>query len=315
MTGAEMISYFKLLYDVNGSFSVAGFEDAEIYGFINKAQEALVTDYCSARDWDKVRELFGYAEYNLTISTAYGSSCYVTEAVDPEYLYYITSRTLCTRTLYPTVAVGEWFENYQIPLEMIGKFQQNSANKGIFYNPRVVDVKQILDVKQVSTVTITGTVGACTIATAGVPVKTVTFSSSIPVSAANFVSTNYATYLSAGVIVSCNGNDLIFTAVTPGLAFAVPVVVNTGGNLNGTVVETVSIVNNVESNMFMVFVDKYTTPTDLFLHYVKKAPEIDDNNSSILRLELHRNIVERAVQLAMITVADPRVMVMQKERS
>jgi hypothetical protein len=314
MTSAEMILFFKLLYDVNGSQSVAGFTDEEIYGFINKAQEAMVTEYCSARDWDKVRELFGYARYTLTLTNTYGSDCYITEAVDPDYLYYITSRTQCFRSAYPAMENSEWFENYKIPMELIGNFQQNSANKGVFYNPRVVDVKQLLDVKQISTVTLTGSSGTCDIDVAGVATKTITFASSLPVTAANFVSANYTTYYDEGVVVSCNGDDLVFTALTAGVAFAPPVITPDAADLDGTVVETVSILSDVESNMFMVFVDRYTTASNLYLHYVKKPTAIADDTEPIIREELRRPIVEYAVKLAQITVADPRVMAAVKQQ-
>lgn len=308
MTTAEMITYFDLLYDVNGSAAVAGFEETDKLGFLNKAQEAVVTELCMNGNWDRVRELFGYARYDLTLTNAYGNDCYITEAVDEDYLYYITSRTLCIRSAYPTMEVSEWFENYKIPFELVGEFQQNAVNKSVFYNPRVVDVQQILDVKQVSTVTLTGASGACTIDVGNVATKTITFSSSLPVTAANFVAANYAAYYADGILVSCNGDDIIFTAITPGTPFATPVITVGSGNIDGDVVETVSIINDVKSNMFLVYVDRYTTASNFYIHYVKKAPEIESNVDCILRPELHRTIVEKAVQLAMITVADPRVM-------
>lgn len=316
MTAAEMITYFDLLYDVNSSAAVAGFISTEKFGFINKAQEAVVTEYCSAGDWDKVRELFGNAEYDLTLSTAYGTSCYVTEAIDTNYLYYITSRTQLTRTFYPIVTSAEWFENIKIPFELLRNFENNSSNKTMFYNPRVVDTRQLMSVQQISTVTLTGTDGYSKIEVAGVAEKTVTFSSSLPVSAANFVSANYTEYDNAGVIVSCDGNSLIFTAKVAGTPFAIPVVVeNTESDIAGTVIPTVSITTNVKSNTFMVFVDSFTTPTTFYIHYIKKPIDIGSGVDCALREELHRIIVEKAVQLAMITIADPRVMASLKKNN
>lgn len=311
MTAAEMITYFDLLYDVNGSSAVAGFIDTEKFGFINKAQEAVVTEYCLAGDWDRVKELLGNEEYDLTLSSAYGTSCYVTEAIATNYLYYIISRTQLTRTSYPTVSSAEWFENIKIPFELIRNFENNSSNKTVFYNPRIIDTKQLMSVKQISTVTLAGTSGSATIAVAGIATRTVTFSSSLPVSAANFVSTNYAEYTSAGVTVSCDGVNLIFTANVAGTPFAIPVVVPNG--ITGVVVETVSIVTNVTSNLFMVFVDNFTTPTTFYLHYIKKPEDIAAGVDCVLREELHRTIIEKAVQLAMITIADPRVMLSLKK--
>ena len=315
MTTEEMLDYFKLLYDVNGSYAVAGFTDDEIYNFINKAQESVVTEFCVSGELDRVRELFSNNEYALTLSSAYGTSCYITEAIDSEYLYYITSRTQLTRTTYPTISSAEWIENIKIPMWQIRNFENNSTNKTMFYNPRIVDIKQLMDIKQVSTVTLSGTSGTCTITTAGVSAKTVTFASSLPVSAANFVSANYATYLSAGVIVSCNGNDIVFTATTVGVPFAIPVIATGAGNLDGDVVETISIITNVISNVFMVFVDSFTTPTTFYIHYVRKPINIDDTTDCELREELHRAIVEKAVQLAEITIADPRVMASIKNQN
>lgn len=320
MTAAEMITYFDLLYDVGGSASVAGFTDSEKFGFLNKAQEAVVTEFCMAKDWDMVRELFGNETYDLTLSSlleagTYGTVCYVTEAIDPDYLYYITSRTQLTRTFHPTISSAEWLENIKIPLEQIKNFENSTVNKTIFYHPRVVDLKQLLSVKQISTVTLSGAGGTCTMTCAGVTSKTVTYTSSLPVSAANFVSANYATYYSAGVAVSCDGNDIIFTALVAGIPFAIPVVTPgvEGSHLHGTVVQTVSIVTNVESNMFMVFVDDLTTATTFYIHYVKKPTDIGSGVDCALREELHRTIVEKAVQLAMITIADPRIMATLKQ--
>jgi len=56
--------------------------------------------------------------------------------------------------------------------------------------------------------------------------------------AANFVSEYYSAYLEQDVVVTSNGADIIFTSDTAGNGFASPVITNTNGDLNGTVVHT-----------------------------------------------------------------------------
>lgn len=91
---------------------------------------------------------------------------------------------------------------------------------------------------QVETVTLSGTSGTATITGAGGLTKTVTFSSDLTTSAANFVTANATDYLAQGIVLTSNAEDLIFSAETSGEHFTAPTITNTTGDLSGVLVST-----------------------------------------------------------------------------
>lgn len=94
------------------------------------------------------------------------------------------------------------------------------------------------ELKQVETVTLSGTTGTATITVTGDLTKTVTFATSLTVSASNFVTANAADYLAEGITLTSDKEDLIFTATVSGTKFASPVITNASGDLTGTVVSS-----------------------------------------------------------------------------
>ena len=93
-------------------------------------------------------------------------------------------------------------------------------------------------IAQVDTLTLTGTSGTANVGAAGGLTKLATFATSLTITAANFVIAHAAAYLAVGIIVTSDGEDLIFTDADPGLGFTSPTITNATGDLDGTVANT-----------------------------------------------------------------------------
>ena len=93
---------------------------------------------------------------------------------------------------------------------------------------------------QVETVTLTGTSGTLNITNAGGLTKEAEFDTSLTDTAANFVTAHAAAYLLVGITVTSDGENIIFSATEAGTHFAQPVITNTSGDLDGSVVDSVN---------------------------------------------------------------------------
>lgn len=100
---------------------------------------------------------------------------------------------------------------------------------------KLVDIDNAA-VKQVATVTITGTSGTATITFNG-DTFLATFSSTLDITAAAFVTLHAAAILLKGVVLTNapSGDDLLFTSVVPGQPFLDPTIANTTGDLDGSI--------------------------------------------------------------------------------
>lgn len=124
------------------------------------------------------------------------------------------------------------------------------------YSPTGAELTEI--VKQIDTLTLTGTSGAANITGAGGLTKAVTFSTTLTAAAEAFVTDNAAAYDAVNIVVTSDGADLIFTAKTAGTGFTHPVITTTSGNLSGTVANTRS--NGVLFGKALGTVDAGDTP-------------------------------------------------------
>ena len=88
-------------------------------------------------------------------------------------------------------------------------------------------------VKQIATVTMSGSSGTANITINGVAYLA-TYTSNLPTSNANFVTSHAAALLLRGIVVTVSTNDLIFTSAVPGQPFAAPTIANVVANLAGT---------------------------------------------------------------------------------
>lgn len=93
---------------------------------------------------------------------------------------------------------------------------------------------------QTETITLSGTSGTATITGTGDLTTVVTFDTSLTLSASNFVTANVVAYAAKGVTLTSDGADIIFTSSTSGTLFTSPVITNTTGDLEGTVVSNTS---------------------------------------------------------------------------
>ena len=103
---------------------------------------------------------------------------------------------------------------------------------------RGITVAAVGSVKQVDTVTVTGASGTATIAAAGGLSKVVTFTSTLTISCTNFVASWAADYLAVGLVITADGETVVFTAAELGLEFVHPTIDPLTGDLDGSVANT-----------------------------------------------------------------------------
>ena len=110
-----MVEAFLLQYDINGSAAVAGFEDEEIYDFLNKAQIDLVKNVYSQQGPEPLQSLIDNHSgilINIT-SPAWGNPyTYILAGADfpDDFMFYINSRVRITRMNYPEITQPAWVD-------------------------------------------------------------------------------------------------------------------------------------------------------------------------------------------------------------
>ena len=115
-----------------------------------------------------------------------------------------------------------------------GDFVQHSGDDNIY-----VALQAVADTAQVEIVTLTGTSGTANITGAGGLTKLVTFGDDLPDTAADFVTSWAADYLAVGIVITNNGETIVFTANVAGTGFTQPAIANASGDLAGTVANSV----------------------------------------------------------------------------
>lgn len=93
-------------------------------------------------------------------------------------------------------------------------------------------------VKQKETLTLSGTFGTAEITGAGGLTRTISFVTSLTLTASGFVTANVAAYLAAGITLTSSGADLVFESATAGVLIVPPVITNPTSDLAGTVTHT-----------------------------------------------------------------------------
>jgi len=96
-------------------------------------------------------------------------------------------------------------------------------------------------VKQVETISFTGTAGSIQIKTAGGLTKTMTFAQDLANTVAVFAATNAADYLAQAIVLNASGDVLTMTAETAGTGFSAPTLSWAANNLAGTVVDVANV--------------------------------------------------------------------------
>jgi len=91
---------------------------------------------------------------------------------------------------------------------------------------------------QIETLTLSGTSGSVTIV-CGTLSHSLSFTTDLSTTASAFVTANSAAYLAKNIILTSDGENIIFTSNQSGLYFSQPTVTNTSGDLTGVVEGTV----------------------------------------------------------------------------
>lgn len=89
--------------------------------------------------------------------------------------------------------------------------------------------------KQRDYILLSGTSGTATITETGGLTKTVTFDTNLETTASNFVTANATAYLAEGIVLTSDGDYIIFTSEESGTDFTSPTITNASGDLDGEV--------------------------------------------------------------------------------
>jgi hypothetical protein len=96
-------------------------------------------------------------------------------------------------------------------------------------------VRLKLEARQRAIITLTGTGGTANVSAVGGLTKLLTFTTDLPTSAKNFVTSHAADYLTAGIVVWNAGDKLLFMPITMSTAITAPTITNVNTNLAGSV--------------------------------------------------------------------------------
>jgi len=134
MTTQEMIDAFELDYDLNGSGAVAGFENDEILSFLNKAQKKITEDVFLRLGPNQLYSLIESSDLQLAGYDAEDSNEYI-GTLPSDFLYYVSSKVIVTRSSAPILATATWVDCEIIDLNNSDNFVSSNMNNAIIINP------------------------------------------------------------------------------------------------------------------------------------------------------------------------------------
>jgi len=155
MTGAEIISAFKVYYDRVTSFSAPGYREADILLFLNNAQDQFIKDKVFGGNFQppafednqkRVVDILPLTKRALIASsqispvTLFGVKAYGANKsahLTGRGLYTVQFEIQVTRT--NPVITEEYVRCEMIKSEHIGRFVQNAANRTHFIYPKLVE--------------------------------------------------------------------------------------------------------------------------------------------------------------------------------
>ena len=139
MTSSQMINNFRMTYDIV-NLEGPGYEDDEILVFLNQAQVIEVMKEISLKRWTYISNLIENNTYNTSVPawSPLTNHRYVTPLAD-DYIGYVSSKSLITRSTYKATAGAEWVDNKPIRKEQSGKYLTNNNNLPILINPVVYE--------------------------------------------------------------------------------------------------------------------------------------------------------------------------------
>jgi hypothetical protein len=172
MTGAEMISNFDIYYDYVSSGSAPGYLTEEKLIFLNNSQDDFIKERMFGKNFQqpifeqnqkRVADLQTLVvQYKLLtiapINPIFSEKSYGIPT-SPDFLYYIDSISLLTRTNYPVISTDQWIKNKFINHNEIHKFINGVVNKTHFLNPVVWIEADVMNVMGDQFTTISSTNG------------------------------------------------------------------------------------------------------------------------------------------------------------
>lgn len=138
MTTAEMIQNFQMHYDIM-NLEGPGYDDDEVLVFLNQAQDIEVMKEVALRRWTYITNLVKNDTLS-SIDTAWSLYPYHRTVTPTEdYIGYIASKSLVTRTTFKPTSGNEWVGNIPIRKELLFKYISNTNNWVILLSPRVFE--------------------------------------------------------------------------------------------------------------------------------------------------------------------------------
>lgn len=138
MTTVQMIQNFKMHYDIV-NLEGPGYENEEVLVFLNQSQIVEVLKEVAIRRMTYITNLVKNDTLN---SVDIGWSLYPYHRIvtpSEDYIGYISSQSLVTRTTFKPTSGAEWVGNTPIRKEVLYKYISNSNNWVILLSPRVYE--------------------------------------------------------------------------------------------------------------------------------------------------------------------------------
>ena len=138
MTTAEMIQRFQMHYDIV-NLEGPGYDDPEVLVFLNDAQTVEVMKEVSIRRWTYVTNLVKNDTLSSIVTPWSLYPYHRTATPSEDYIGYIASKSLITRTVFKPTSGAEWVGNVPIKKELVFKYISNTNNWVILLSPRVFE--------------------------------------------------------------------------------------------------------------------------------------------------------------------------------
>jgi len=138
MTTAEMISAFKVNYDIV-NLEGPGYEDDEILVLLNQAQVLEVQKEIQLKRLTWISNLIVNELGNSAAGLSYTNTRTYTKTGSEEYIGYIGSKSKVVRATFKVINPADWVDNIPIRKDESGKYVNSTINRVILLNPRIYE--------------------------------------------------------------------------------------------------------------------------------------------------------------------------------
>lgn len=125
MTGAEMITNWKIGFDIISSSAAPGFTDTEIYSLLNKAEDYLVLESYKNKQWENIHTIIRNY-YTVPVGSTGGYSV----ALPSSYYLGIDSASFINRIAIPSTG---FISTSTITNKVIDNIDLKNKNTFLFY--------------------------------------------------------------------------------------------------------------------------------------------------------------------------------------